>query len=239
MKYLAALLILLVFTQHIRATTVLPGFRVVLKGREKTADAVLGISDSMRTKCAALVISANDDCELYLNQKSLGLLRKSNAMVVYVLPGYFEVKARPLRDGDMDMQGISLSKDKIAKQTSMAMLLPLPYEQPVPSGMQVFKQTPVPAIFPGGDSALNRFFTANCRVKYPAGFPKFSGEVRIQCVIDRKGRVRLPQIILPLDSISDKSALDGVGKLPDFSPAMVESNTVNSYHIFHIPFHNP
>jgi periplasmic protein TonB len=81
--------------------------------------------------------------------------------------------------------------------------------------------------FPGGTKALLKFLSTN--IKYPenARYSNIEGTVYINFIIDKTGRVSMPEIVKGIGGGCDEEALRVIRKMPVWSPGLQNNHPVN------------
>lgn len=76
-----------------------------------------------------------------------------------------------------------------------------------------------PAVFPGGDAAMQQFFQANAHYPKKARKKKVEGAVRVSAVIDPSGRPTFLRVVHNLGYGLDEEAIRLVQSMPSWQPA--------------------
>ncbi len=81
--------------------------------------------------------------------------------------------------------------------------------------------------FPGGTRALLKFLSTN--IKYPenARYSNIQGTVYINFIIDKNGRVSMPEIVKGIGGGCDEEALRVIRNMPQWSPGLQNNHPVN------------
>ena len=76
--------------------------------------------------------------------------------------------------------------------------------------------------FPGGYDSLTAFIRRNARYPSKAEQENIRGVTWIKCVIDKKGNVVRPQVLVSLSPECDREALRVVRSMPRWEPGMID-----------------
>ncbi|HRW20537.1 MAG TPA: energy transducer TonB [Bacteroidales bacterium] len=94
----------------------------------------------------------------------------------------------------------------------------------------------VKPIFPGGESALNKFIFETMNYPQLAIEQNIEGTVYVKFIITKNGDVLNPTIFESVDSIIDEEAINIVKQMPKWEPGIHKGDTVNVNYILPVEF---
>lgn len=110
------------------------------------------------------------------------------------------------------------------------------YEKPYDSTIMedgLYEAVELPAEFPGGQIALQRFLSANIRYPEAAQQNDIQGRVVVKFIVNKNGDIQDATVVRGVDKDLDREALRVVNKMPKWLPGMNNGVPVRSY--FNMP----
>lgn len=92
------------------------------------------------------------------------------------------------------------------------------------------------AEFPGGINKLIDYIGTNIRYPKSARRNGVEGKVYVQFVVDAEGNVQHVEVLKGVSPVIDEEAMRVVKSIPQWRPAMVDGNKVNSFYTLPINF---
>lgn len=148
---------------------------------------------------------------------------------------------------DLDAEAVRLAKTLprftpgrlLGSAVSVWMTLPVTFVLTDKDVSAEPKDVEVKAKFPGGEDALMQFLKDN--IKYPSKAAKnrIQGQVKLEFLVDKTGKVRNVKVINSVDKDLDREAVRVCKSLPDFIPASVNGEPVEVYFTLPIRFNIP
>ena len=110
-------------------------------------------------------------------------------------------------------------------------------EEPKPKAPdKPFEAVEQPPVFPGGQSALNKFLSSNIRYPESAQRDGISGRVVVKFVVEKDGSVSGATVIKGVDKALDQEALRVVKKMPKWQPGKQGGEAVRVYFTLPVTF---
>jgi len=106
----------------------------------------------------------------------------------------------------------------------------------VKNPQHIYDKPDIAASFKGGDEAMKLFFVRNMRITPIMSEVCAQGNVRIQCIVERNGRLTEIRVIRSIEPHFDAEALRLVGLMPRWKPARVEGQRVRTRVVISVPF---
>ena len=106
----------------------------------------------------------------------------------------------------------------------------------VKNPQHIYDKPDIAASFKGGDEAMKLFFVRNMRITPTMNEVCAQGNVRIQCIVERNGRLTEIRVIRSIESHFDAEALRLVRMMPRWKPARVEGQRVRTRVVISVPF---
>ncbi len=91
--------------------------------------------------------------------------------------------------------------------------------------------------FPGGEAALMKYIQQ--KLKYPQGQEDIEGDVMLQFVVKKNGKVGVVKVVRTLGNDFDKEAIRVIKSLPKFTPGRQNGKAVNVWYTLPVPFKLP
>ncbi|PWK28509.1 TonB family protein [Arcicella aurantiaca] len=93
----------------------------------------------------------------------------------------------------------------------------------------------IPAMFPGGASAMKQFFVKNIETPENVG-QAVKGKVFVRFIVDKYGKISRIYLVKGLNDACNHEAMRVVKKMPSWIPAKEGQDNVNSWHTLPIYF---
>ena len=106
----------------------------------------------------------------------------------------------------------------------------------VKNRQHIYDKPDVVACFKGGDEAMKLFFVRNMRITPIMNELCVQGYVRIECIVERNGRLTEMRLVRSLEPHFDAEAMRLVKLMPRWKPARVEGQRVRTRVVISVPF---
>lgn len=90
--------------------------------------------------------------------------------------------------------------------------------------------------YPGGESELLNFITANTQYPEEAKTQLIQGKVIVRFIVNTEGKPEDVMVLKAVHPLLDAEAIRVVSKLPNFRPGYQDGNPVNVYYMVPITF---
>ncbi len=98
------------------------------------------------------------------------------------------------------------------------------------------KKIDTPAQFPGGDKALQKYFSEKLHYPEKAKKQKIEGRVYVKFTITRYGKIKNIKLIRSINYLIDNEAIKLIKEMPDWIPAKSKTEQVESEQILPVIF---
>ncbi len=94
----------------------------------------------------------------------------------------------------------------------------------------------IPALYPGGEKAMNDFIHSNLSYPNIARVNKIEGNVVCKFIIDKNGKPKNIEVVKGIGYSCDDEAQRIISNMPNWTPAYLNGKIVNAYQTISIPF---
>lgn len=127
-------------------------------------------------------------------------------------------------ENEMGILSMDLTDDIITDDPVMT----APKEEEEDKDVEVYVVVEQPAVFPGGEAALNKFLAENIRYPDLARTSGIEGKVYIRFVVEKDGSVSNVKIMRDIGGGCGAEAVRVVKSMPKWTPAKQQTRTVRS-----------
>lgn len=127
-------------------------------------------------------------------------------------------------DNEMGILSMDLTDDIITDDP----VITAPKEEEEDKDVEVYVVVEQPAVFPGGEAALNKFLAENIRYPDLARTSGIEGKVYIRFVVEKDGSVSNVKIMRDIGGGCGAEAVRVVKSMPKWTPAKQQTRTVRS-----------
>lgn len=120
-------------------------------------------------------------------------------------------------EGDDERQGNGVIDRQATEDQAEALLPPGTDPKNNPEHLRIAEDLPV---FPGGPVELMKWLTKNLRYPQDAQRQKVQGEVRVQFVVGKDGKLTAQKVVKSLNPSCDREALRVIRMMPDWKPGV-------------------